>query len=185
MVTRPTLLALGLLLLAGAARIWIFGVVEVRTASMLPTLTVGETWLYLRYGTIGLGDVVVLEVPGEEGVLHVKRVTGLSGDEVELAHGRFYLNGSMVGGAVEPLQWPGEGCRMEEGQGAHERLGERAWLSIVGGEHPRGIVEAGAIWALGDNRPRSSDSRHWGAVPLEKVRGKLTKRLWGGQDCGA
>jgi signal peptidase I len=163
LVTRPTLLALGLLLLAGAARIWIFGVVEVRTASMLPTLTVGETWLYLRHGTIGLGDVVVLEVPGEEGVLHVKRVTGLSGDEVELAHGRFYLNGSMVGGAVEPLQWPGEGCRMEEWKpglsGPWETTGRGALTPDTGARCPWKRCVGSSPSASGEDRIAAHDAR--------------------------
>ena len=40
------------------------------------------------------------------------------------------------------------------------------------------VVEDGHYFVLGDNRPRSSDSREFGLVPVEYVRGRVDLRLW-------
>ena len=39
-------------------------------------------------------------------------------------------------------------------------------------------VEEGHYFVLGDNRPRSSDSREFGLVPEAYVRGRVDLRLW-------
>lgn len=40
------------------------------------------------------------------------------------------------------------------------------------------IVPDGYIFVMGDNRTGSSDSREFGCIPLEKVEGRVTYRLW-------
>ena len=40
------------------------------------------------------------------------------------------------------------------------------------------VVDEGNYFVLGDNRPRSSDSREFGLVPDEFVRGRVDVRLW-------
>ena len=40
------------------------------------------------------------------------------------------------------------------------------------------VVAPGNYFVLGDNRPRSSDSREFGLVPQEYVRGRVDLRLW-------
>jgi len=39
-------------------------------------------------------------------------------------------------------------------------------------------VPAGTIFALGDNRDNSADSRYWGLVPRENVQGKPLVVYW-------
>ena len=44
-----------------------------------------------------------------------------------------------------------------------------------------GRVPEGAVFVLGDNRDNSSDSRVWGAVPLENVKGTVRFVWWSSQ----
>jgi signal peptidase I len=37
-------------------------------------------------------------------------------------------------------------------------------------------VEPGKVYVLGDNREVSEDSRAWGAIPLDRIIGKIVKR---------
>ncbi|MGA0059305.1 MAG: signal peptidase I [Planctomycetota bacterium] len=40
------------------------------------------------------------------------------------------------------------------------------------------VVPAGYVWVLGDNRPVSADSRSFGLVPMELIRGRVCARIW-------
>lgn len=57
--------------------------------------------------------------------------------------------------------------------------GEQIWVQPVGEKAPvRVTVPAGHVWLEGDNRNQSTDSRHYGAVPLALVRGRARFRFW-------
>ena len=40
------------------------------------------------------------------------------------------------------------------------------------------VVPEGCIFAMGDNRTRSTDCRAFGCIPLEKIEGKVVLRFW-------
>jgi signal peptidase I len=40
------------------------------------------------------------------------------------------------------------------------------------------VVKPGHLFMLGDNRPQSRDSRDFGTIPVNLVRGKVLLRLW-------
>ena len=99
------------------------------------------------------GDVAIFKHP-VSGVDYVKRVIGLPGDEVVIARGSVFVNG-------KKLDEPYVGSE-----------------SIEPWTHLHTVVRAGHCFVLGDNRRRSSDSREFGQVPYENLRGKAMFRFW-------
>lgn len=133
-----------------------FNLSVVRGSSMAPGILDGdrilvEPWSYLL-GPIERGDVVVLRYPLDPDVDYIKRIIGLPGDNIVLARGEVWVNGRQL---VEPYV---------------ESVDESTTMTVE--------VAAGHYFVLGDNRPRSSDSREFGFVPEEYVRGRVDLRLW-------
>lgn len=133
-----------------------FNLSVVRGSSMAPGILDGdrilvEPWSYML-GPIERGDVVVLRYPLDPDVDYIKRIIGLPGDSVTLARGEVWVNGQQL---VEPYV---------------ESVDVSSTMSVE--------VAAGHYFVLGDNRPRSSDSREFGFVPEEYVRGRVDLRLW-------
>jgi signal peptidase I len=133
-----------------------FNLSVVRGSSMAPGIQDGdrilvEPWSYLL-GPIEHGDIVVLRYPLDPEIDYIKRVIGLPGDRVTLAHGEVWVN--------------------------DERLAEPYVQSVDVSSSLSIEVEAVHYFVLGDNRPRSSDSREFGFVPEGYVRGRVDLRLW-------
>jgi signal peptidase I len=133
-----------------------FNLSVVRGNSMSPSIFDGdrilvEPWSYM-FGGAQRGDVVVMRYPLDPSVDYIKRVIGLPGDDVTLAGGHVWVNGELLS---EPYIADSDpDCYVS----AH-----------VQDEH---------YFVLGDNRPRSSDSREFGQVPADYVRGRVDVRLW-------
>jgi signal peptidase I len=119
--------------------------------SMLTSLENGDFLLVQRgYDAPLRGDIIVYEGTGDAGepVSVVKRVIGVPGDAIEVVSGKAYING-----AEEVCDY----CvTIAEGDTSTEPL----------------IVPEGQVFTLGDNRPVSLDSRHYGPVSLERVSGR-------------
>lgn len=133
-----------------------FNLSVVRGSSMAPGIQDGdrilvEPWSYLL-GPIERGDIVVLRYPLDPEIDYIKRIIGVPGDRVTLAHGEVWVN--------------------------DERLEEPYVESVDATSACAVEVEPGHYFVLGDNRPRSSDSREFGFVPEAYVRGRVDLRLW-------
>jgi signal peptidase I len=120
---------------------------------MTPYLANG-TWAVFRRRTSREAaprrfQVVRFEDPRRPAAWAVKRVAGLPGEIVELRAGRLIVDGTLLA----------EAHASGDDDGAYE------WKP--------GSAE---IVVLGDNRSRSTDSRHYGPIPLSAVRGRLVKR---------
>ncbi|HEY7864163.1 MAG TPA: signal peptidase I [Thermoanaerobaculia bacterium] len=137
----------------------------VPSPSMEDTLLVGDQILINRYvfgpragGALGpnralrRGDVVVFRHPEDPRRDVVKRVAALPGETVEIAAGRL-----IVDGEARPLP--------PSARPAAESYGPLR-------------VPAGSFFALGDNQADSGDSRRFGPVPLESVRGRALLVYW-------
>ena len=106
------------------------------------------------FAPVQRGDVVILRYPLDPSLDYIKRVVGLPGDHILLEDGELRVNGVPVkepyleGAAVDPYT------------------------------HMNVVVRDGHYFVLGDNRMRSSDSREFGQVPHDYLRGKVQVRVW-------
>lgn len=124
--------------------------------SMYPMLDDGDRVLVTRgYTMPRSGDTVHIDATGLEGSRGgqlVKRVVALPGDVVRIDGGKAVVNGVL------------------------EDLGARLVVSADDVSFPAVRVPPGHVYVLGDNRPSSFDSRFYGPVPLESVRGRVVFR---------
>jgi len=104
------------------------------------------------------GEIVVFEYPPEPEVWYLKRVVGLPGESLELRGGHLYVDGS-----------PMEESYVNDDHREAEDFGPAA-------------VPEGHYFVLGDHRNRSSDSRVWGFVTLDRMRGRAYRIYWSGGD---
>ena len=129
----------------------------VRGSSMEPSLFDGDVLLVTgRRRQLRRGDIVVVNSPdGTDVGWHAKRVVGLAGDRVSFECGLLYINGEH-----HPEPYLG-------GLPADVGLRSRSWL-----------VGRDECIVLGDNRAHSTDSRSFGPIPVTRLAGVLTIRLW-------
>ncbi|MBK8255420.1 MAG: signal peptidase I [Polyangiaceae bacterium] len=109
------------------------------------------------------GDVVVLESP-ETGIVLLKRVVAIPGDEILVTDGQLHLNGNPV--AVQKVE-----------NELREALGSgHAVLLNNGGGPDFGPVKlpVDQYLVLGDNRGNSRDGRYFGLVQRKAILGKAT-----------
>ena len=122
----------------------------------------------LPIGTITRGDILVFKYPEDPDRDYIKRVIGLPGETVEVRGKKVYINGK---GMDEPyvhfLQPPASGGEFHEVTSfdVRERYGPVT-------------VPAGQYFMMGDNRDNSADSRYWGFLRREYIKGKALVIYW-------
>jgi signal peptidase I len=134
----------------------LFHVSVVRGSSMAPGIHDGDRivvdhFAYL-FEPVDRGDIVVLKYPLDPSLDYIKRIIGLPGDEIVIEGGSVWVNGKAL----------------EEPYVASADPLSRSFVR----------VQPAHYFVLGDNRPRSSDSREFGQVPMDYVRGRVEARLW-------
>lgn len=158
---------------------------QIISGSMTPTLLEGDFILVnkLRYGlhipfmdkmvliwsSPNRGDVVTFVPPEgferKEGKVFVKRVVAVSGDMVEIKDSRLFINGQPVP-TSRSFSNPHEFL---------ETIGERSYnvmkLDPASSFGPYTVPES-YVFAVGDNRDNSLDSRAWGPLPVKNIEGK-------------
>jgi len=129
--------------------------VRVENVSMKPTLQPGEFLLINRVsyklGEPSIGDIVVFHAPGVSDLDYIKRIIGLSGDEVRVEGGIVYVND-------QPLFEP--------------------YIADSPNYNGTWTVPEDSYFVLGDNRNNSSDSHQWGFVPKEDIVGRALLIYW-------
>jgi signal peptidase I len=160
-------------LLSLFVRTFLFEAFRIPTPSMEASLMVGDHIIVDKFALaprldseggmlpirdIRRGDVVVFKFDREPEKDYVKRVIGLPGDVVRVENKKLFVNGK------EPV----------ESYVHHddpEFVAERDTLPPV-------KVPAGFYFLMGDNRDNSADSREWGFVPRNQIRGRALFVYW-------
>jgi signal peptidase I len=163
---------------------------KIPTSSMENTLLVGDFLLVNKavYGAVipGLGlrlpalrephrgDVIVFNPPHEPEKNYVKRLVGIPGDTLEMRDKVLHRNGVPLhesyvhyidgsGDAVHPgMRWQSNHLIASTRRVYHPSRDN--WGPLV--------VPEGEYFVLGDNRDNSEDSRYWGFVDREAIRGR-------------
>lgn len=104
----------------------------------------------------------------------IKRIIGLPGDTVEIRQDRLFVNDQEVPRTFESREKTGV-FMFPDIVLEREELGEYSYR-IQHMENRRNFgpikVRDGNFFAVGDNRDNSSDSRCWGQVPIQNIKGK-------------
>jgi signal peptidase I len=181
------------MLLAFAIRVFVVQAFKIPSGSMIPTLLIGDhilvsklsyglqwprdcklQWAFppvncyasqtvVAFGKPLRGDIIVFRFPEDEEKDFIKRIVGLPGDIVQVRNKVVFVNN-------EPLDDKAFTQRVDPG-------------IIDGTINPRDnfgpvTVPQGAYFVMGDNRDQSLDSRFWGFVREEKIRGKAFRVYW-------
>uniref|UniRef100_UPI00405796F0 signal peptidase I n=1 Tax=Candidatus Electronema sp. TaxID=2698783 RepID=UPI00405796F0 len=165
-------------LLALFIRTFIVQAFKIPSGSMLETLQIGDHLLVSKFiygikmpfsGKVLIpikepqrGDIIVFKYPENPSLDYIKRVVAVGGETVEIKNKKVFING-------KPLA-------DDHGQFKDERL-------VAASDGPRdnfgpATVPQGKLFVMGDNRDNSYDSRFWGFVDLEAVRGKAFILYW-------
>lgn len=128
--------------------------------SMSPTFDSGDYLivdeLSYRFREPRRGDVIVFRYPGNPDIFYIKRVIGLPGETVSIDQG-----------AVTITKSDGSTLTLEEPY----VIAEDATYT------ENAVVGPGEYFVMGDNRPRSSDSRVWGMLPKHDIMGRAFLQL--------
>jgi signal peptidase I len=136
-----------------------------------PTVSSLERTL-LPVRPIKRGDVIVFKYPEEPARDFIKRVIGLPGETLELRDKKVSINGQPLDEPyVHFLEPPGTTSEFREvtSYDVRERYGPVT-------------VPPNQYFVMGDNRDNSQDSRYWGFLPRDYIKGKALVIYWSYDD---
>jgi len=165
------------LILALIIRTYIVQAFKIPSGSMIPTLLIGDHILVNKFlfGTEipftdkkililrkpEKGDIIVFKYPENPKKDFIKRVVASEGDVIEERNKVVYVNGQVV---LEPyIQHFDQSIRF--GADPRDNFGPL-------------IVPKDKVFVMGDNRDQSYDSRYWGFVDINQIRGKALIIYW-------
>lgn len=187
-----------------AARAFVFQQSKIPTGSMIPTLLIGDyivvnKFIYspnvtpiekalLPVRDIRRGDIVVFKYPDEPEKDYIKRIIGLPGEVIEIRDKTVFINGTA-------LDEPYKVHESELSQDAWNRVKEGDPSQPLAASPPKGsplnrmrlddrtnygpyLIPENSYFAMGDNRDNSKDSRSWGPVPRDNVKGRAFVIFW-------
>lgn len=133
---------------------------KIPAGSNLPTILIGDHVLVNKYvykfHQPQRNDWVIFKFPKNEKIDYLKRVVALPGDQVEIKDKRLYVNNQLV---LEPFVINSTTSVMDAIKSPRDNFG------------PVTVPEK-SYFVLGDNRDNSFDSRFWGFVKENKIKGK-------------
>jgi signal peptidase I len=171
-------------ILALFVRTFVFENFKIPSGSMEDNLLIGDhlvvnKYIYARnaksilhrffpYRAPERGDVVVFKYPEDTRRDFIKRCVALEGDEVEIRRKQLYINGELQ---IEEKIVHKDPRIFDDSPSVRSSSRTRDNFGPY-------TVPPGTIFCLGDNRDNSLDSRFWGPVPLEHVKGRAVLIYW-------
>jgi signal peptidase I len=133
-----------------------------------PPVTCFSSTLVLNFDPPQRGDIIVFRYPEDESKDFIKRVIGLPGDTIHIQNKKVTVNG-------QPLMDEAFTQRIDQGI-IDGRINPRDNLGPL-------TVPPDSYFVMGDNRDQSLDSRFWGFVRMDKIKGRafLVYWSWNGQ----
>ncbi len=131
-------------------RTFIITPVRVDGDSMKNTLKNGDILLLYKLGSINRLDIIVLDEEKDNEKI-IKRVIGLPGETVAIKKGKIYVNDKVIDDEYA--------------------YGETS-------DYDKVTLEDDEYFILGDNRLISKDSRYFGPIKENEIKGKIVFRLF-------
>ena len=110
------------------------------------------------------GDIIVFKYPQDEKRDFIKRIVATPGERVQIRGHQVLVNGKPL--AESYTKFADSGVR-----------GGEAYCGYAYGCEPT-IVPPDSYFVMGDNRDNSQDSRYWGFVKRDKIKGKAFLIYW-------
>src|SRR4051812_5366329 len=167
-------------ILALFVRTWVVQAFKIPTGSMENNLLIGDHLLVNKFifGPTPLavgrallpvrplhrGDIIVFKYPEEPERDFIKRTIGLPGETVELRNKKVYINGQPLDEPYVHFLFPPDAPGTKEEDAAPEFDVRKEYGPVT--------VPEGHYFMMGDNRDNSQDSRYWGFLPREYIKGK-------------
>jgi signal peptidase I len=152
------ILLVSFVLVFGFVRPFVVEAFWIPSASMVPTLKYGDRVLVnkfiYRFTEPQRGDIIVFKSVEGDGQDLIKRVVGVPGDEIAVRGGKLFVNG-------EPQKEPY----------VNKKYPDRSFYAPT-------TVPKDHVFAMGDNRANSQDSRVFGPVPEQNIEGEAFLRFW-------
>jgi signal peptidase I len=168
-------------ILALFVRTWVVQAFKIPTGSMENNLLIGDHLLVNKFvfgpASTGLerailpvrdirrGEIIVFKYPDEPERDFIKRVIGLPGDTVELRAKKVYINGKPMDEPYVHFLTPAS-------------MGSEVTSADVRERYGPVTVPPEQYFVMGDNRDNSQDSRYWGFLPRDLVKGKALVIYW-------
>lgn len=141
-------------------RLYVASPFIVSGASMEPTFDTGHYLIIdeisYRFQEPARGEVVVFKYPNDPSKYFIKRIIGLPGETVSLNRGAV---------TIKNKEYP-DGVIIKE-----------PYLQFHSSETLAKTLRDDEYFVMGDNRPASSDSRVWGALPRDYITGRALVRI--------
>ncbi len=142
--------------LAMTTKTYVVEAYEIKGRSMVPTFDDGQRVVVLKlFSDIQRGDIVIFSSQDDPGKDLIKRVIALPGERIQIRKGIVRINGKVLK----------EGYLEDKDYGLYDAEIDEE-------------VRLGQIYVLGDNRDDSHDSRRFGSVSGESLKGKVVVRWW-------
>jgi signal peptidase I len=133
------------------------------------------------------GDIIVFKYPEDPSIYYIKRIVGIPGDRIEMKNKVVYINGKPhERNPVSDAEFNKISSALTDGSSDvskeytsvyHDKFDNTTGTIMIDSrsryslDMPEIQVPEGHYFVMGDNRDNSNDSRVWGYVPFDYIKG--------------